>query len=408
VILIIYLILTWTLFEAYKPTWEARLRIGQTLDALFWIRAGGAITYFVYAYFFSNGSVDAFVYDNWGTFFADKFATGDFSPLYDVTQWRNAEFLGTNFVAYPNAIFFLITGYDTLTTYYLFSLVAWMGIMMALVGVRNAVGASLYSKAVWWMVLIPSFWFWNSTIGKDSFTFLGAGMVVYGVACTSIWRKIFWITIGTLISYAFREPFGLLLLIAVGLSSLFDARVNARQRIILAVLGASVLIMSGQALRAFTGLQSLELAEVNAQLEAIHNNTNYGGGVIEPKTFSPQGIIQSYIDVFLRPFVWEVRSIGYALAFIETALVALLLFRLIFKMNFLENLKRDNLFRFFVISIILFGLAVGLTEVNIGIILRHRSVIHVFVAGAYVLVRSKQYLQFRRVKQSKVKPFNLT
>lgn len=395
----LYAFIIWGFFLTYKPRWQQRLRIGKAIDALFWIRLVGAVAYFVFAYYLSNGSVDAFVYDNWGTAFADSFAEGDFSPLFDESQWRNGQFLGTNFVGYPNALFFLITVYDTLTTYYLFSLAAWLGIMVMLVGVAKQIGGPLFQKALWWMVLIPSLWFWNSAIGKDAFSFLGAGLVAFGVAHKQLQQRILWIGLGVAVSYFFRQPFGLLLLMAVGASVLFDRKVSNQQRAILAGAGVLVLLLTFQTVKSYMGVQSLEAAEVNAQLESMYQNTNFGGGVIESKTFSPQGIVQSYIDVFLRPFPWEIRSVTYLLAFVETALVALLLYRMIFRMQFVRQFREDNLFRFFVVSTVLFGLAVGLTEVNIGIILRHRSVIHLFVVGAYILVASKQYHRQLYTKQ---------
>jgi hypothetical protein len=152
------------------------------LDILFISRIVGSVCYYVFAYDFSDGSVDAFVYTTWGNNFADYFVANDFRPLYDPSYYRGGEFFYTNFVNYPTALFLILTGRDVLSVYYLYSLFSFVGLLYLIKSFAVYSNYRVPASTLKFFLIIPAFWFWNSTIGKDAPQFLGFGIFVYGLA----------------------------------------------------------------------------------------------------------------------------------------------------------------------------------------------------------------------------------
>ncbi len=351
------------------------------LDILFISRVFGTICYYIFAFYFTNGNVDAFVYTTWGNNFADYFVNFDFSPISDPVFYRGGEFFYTNFVNYPTALFLILTGRDVLSVYYLYSLVSFTGLLYLIKSFAVFSNFKVPASTLKYFLLIPAFWFWNSTIGKDAPQFLGFGIFVYGLVYKkNNLKKIFIIFLGLFISYSIRPPFALLLLMAWGASYFINFRDKGFTKILKIGFGIAIAFVAIYFIQQRLQIENLSVETISQSTERFQSGTDYGSGRIEGNSFSPGGIVMSFVNVLMRPFPWEMRNFNYLLAGIEIYIILFLFIRGIINFN-----SKLPLSKFFLFWILIFSVVIGLSENNIGTMARHRSLIFTAVVGLYYL-----------------------
>jgi hypothetical protein len=364
---------------------------------LFLSRIIGTICYFVFAFYFTNGNVDAFVYETWGSRFADYFTSFDFRPIYDPSMYRGGEFFYTNFVNYPTALFLMITNGDELTVYYIYSLISFTGILYFIKALAIHEQIKVSASTLKLFIIIPAFWFWNSTIGKDAFQFLGFGIFVYGLVYRQKgFKKIFIILFGIFINYAVRPPFALLLIMCWAGSYFINFKDKGLIKFLKIGVGIAIAFVAIYFIQERLQVENLSVENLNDKAQHYQRGTDYGSGKIGGNSLTPGGIVMSYVNVLMRPFPWEFRSFSFLLAGIEIYIVLYL---------FLKSLKTINfrlpIVKFFIFWILILGLVLGLSENNIGTLARHRSLIIFAVIGLYHLGKINVWKEFKN-KQSLV------
>jgi len=362
----------------------------------------GTTVYLIYALYFSGGAVDAFVYDNYAAVFADYFARFDFSPFTDQTLWRNGQLFYTNFVAYPAAIFMLLTFNSMFGIYLLFSLVCFVGLVYLYKAfVINYPGMRPVPLALG-LFLFPALWFWTSTIGKDAFMFLGVGLVCYGISDTKL--NYFRIAFGTAIVYAFRPPTAYMIVIALAAFFILNVNDSFFMRSVKIGAGVVLMLLMMNYLSEKWGIEDLSSESIAEIQQGSLRNNNYGTGALEEKSGGLASVPRGIVDVLARPFIWEIDSILALASAFEINFVLLLLFmsRQSVGRFLRESLKR-RLSTFILAFVGIYILSVGLFENNIGLIARHRAIIFPFLfVMAFGYYYSKDEVQ-RRMMQSKLK-----
>jgi hypothetical protein len=346
----------------------------------------GTVCYFIFAFYFANGNVDAFVYETWGTRFAEYFLSFDFRPIFDPAFYRGGEFFYTNFVNYPTAFFLIITGGDELSVYYLYSLVSFIGILYFIKGLAIYSKFKVDAATLKLFVLIPAFWFWNSTIGKDAPQFLGFGIFVYGLVYKGNGiSKVLIILLGLFINYAFRPPFALLLLMCWAASYFINFKDRGFKKFLKIGFGIAIAFVAIYYIQQRLQIENLSVENINDSAESFQRGTDYGSGMIEGNSFSPRGVVMSFVNVLFRPFPWELSSFSFLLAGIEIYIVFYLFIKALRNIDY----KRP-LVKFFLFWILILSLVVGMSESNIGTIARHRSLVILAILGLYYLGKIKK------------------
>jgi hypothetical protein len=341
-------------------------------------RIVGTLSYLYYAYYLTSGNVDAFIYDNWASLFAEYFIKGDFSPFTDPTLYRGGQLFYTNFVAYPAAFFLIITLGSTFGIYLLFSTACFVGLVLILKSFYTNYPQLDQYRITLYVLLFPAVWFWTSTIGKDSFVFLGIGFICFAFSPGRV-NYLYW-ALGLAIVYAFRPPVAYMVLLAIASLMIFNLKDSFFLKIIKASAGILVVIY----LLGFLGekwqIESFDAETISELQQITLKNNNYGTGALEEKRGGITAVPRGVLDVLARPFIWESRDLTSLLASFE---ISFMLF-IIFKQRqsvalFLNDSLRNPLSIFIVSFLVIYIVSTGLFENNIGLIARHRSIIFPFL-----------------------------
>ena len=356
----------------------------------------GTITYIVYAQYFSGGSVDAWVYDNYAAEFAEYFKRFDLSPFTDESLWRNNKLFYTNFVAYPAALFMIFTFNSTFGIYLLFSLVCFIGLFLFFKAFEKSYMFMNRERVLLFLMIFPALWFWTSTIGKDAFVFLGMGVLCIGISN----KKINYLVVlcGLAIMYAFRPPSAYVAVLAFGSFFVLNLKDAPIVKFIKIGLGIVIIIFMANYLSDLWGIEEFSNDELTELQRGTLRNSNYGTGALDSKGGGIASIPQGILDVLARPFLWEIRNFLTLASSLEINFVLLLLFikrKSVFR--FIRYSLSNRLSTFSLAFVLIYTITVGIFENNIGLIARHRIIILPFLflmAFAYDESVRKAYLRF--------------
>lgn len=373
------------------------------LNLIYWQGAGmrivGTLVYIYYAFNISDGAVDAFVYDNYASRFAEYFLAGDFSPFTNEKLYRGGELFYTNFVSYPAAFFIIITNNSIFGIYLLFSIVCFVGLVLLYKAFESEFEFLDRQSLLLLFFLFPTLWFWTSTIGKDAFMFLGIGLVCYGIRQNKI--NYLFLFSGIFILYAFRPPIAYMALIGIASIFIFNIKESLFFRFVKIIIGCVFLYFLFNFLAKEWGIEEFS-TETISQLQSttLHYN-NYGGGALEQKSGGLASIPRGVIDVLARPFIWESRNLLSLASSFEITFVLVLLFVKRKSVLFFIKKSLDNKLSTFVLAfLIIYILSVGIFENNIGLIARHRALIFPFL---FLMAYANRRLVQSRTLQKKVR-----
>ncbi len=367
-------------FVAKKMEWSIfRHPYLSTTYTLGWLsRLGGTLAYSGYAFFFSDGNVDAYVYYRYATKFTAYFKRLDFSPFTDESLYRNGELFYTNFVAYPTSFFQIITFDSLLGVYLLFSVVCYMGLILMLKAFLRNYGEMDIKKMATYVLLFPAVWFWTSTIGKDAFMFLG-----FGLLCTAFRpnNKINYLYLlsGIAVIYAFRPPAAYMAILSIAALFVFNLKDVLAVRAIKIGAGITMVIFILNYLSQQWGVESLDADSLSEFQESTQRNNNYGDGALEEKTGGLSSIPRGIVDVLARPFLWEVRNFSTLLSSLEITTLLLLLWSNRKSVSrFFKTALNKKISTFILAFITIYVVSAGLVMNNIGLIARHRAILFPF------------------------------
>lgn len=341
-------------------------------------RVVGTLAYLAYAVYFSGGSVDAFIYDNYAAIFAEYFSRWDFSPFTNEKLWRNGQLFHTNFVSYPAALFMLLTFNSTFGIYLLFSLVCFTGLVLLFRSFVINYERLEVKKISLFLFLFPALWFWTSTIGKDAFMFLGMGFICFGISNKNL--NYFYIALGVFTLYAFRPPTAYMAIIA--LAALFILNSNDTFLIKLVKIGAGTVLLlfilnyiSDQ-----WGVEDFSNESITELQSDVLRNNDYGTGALEKKSGGLASVPRGVIDVLARPFLWESTNPLTLASALEINFMLLILFLNRKSVGqFIRYSLQNRLSTFALSFLFIYILSVGIFENNIGLIARHRTILFPFL-----------------------------
>lgn len=249
------------------------------------------------------GTGDSFRYFRAGSAIAEELRSGVTEAFFGSgQQW------GTAFVERVTAIVLLVFGGNFITASLLFAMVAYGGlVLMALALARSYPPGARWQRGVAMVLYWPSLCFWPSTIGKEALIILAVGLVVFGWHGNGrTWRPMP-LFVGLVLSLFIRPHIAMMLALCLASAEWLApvARWSAAKVLRGAVLGA---------VGVAAVLVSLEQLGVDAQIDAMAQfaqeragRTQTGGSQIQ--AFSGPAVLpMAFVNVLLRPFVWEVRN----------------------------------------------------------------------------------------------------
>ncbi len=231
-------------------------------------------------------------------------------------------------------------------------------------------------------LFLPSLWFWGTGILKDPLCIYGLGIIVFNVFASekSKLRRGIFILLGAFvlvnikayILYCVLASFA----IAIAVKLFFDFNIIGKAAVI--ALFGFIGIISFSPIAAFI---STTLEQIVAQSEyfmkAYANTADDGtGNVLLEFDPSPGGLAilagKGMVNVYLRPFPWELRKIIYALSILENLLLYILIFKKI-KIVPIAISAKAILLRYFALGFVLsIGFIIGVTTFNLGTISRYK------------------------------------
>lgn len=344
---------------------------------------------FVGAYARQTMAADARIYFNWGHDFSQRFTQLDFSPLFDQSVWRHGEFLGTNFIGYPTALVISLLGPSWLGTFFAFGLLSFLGLVAYAVAYRRGFPGAPYAPYWAWVFLMPSLWFWPSSIGKESIMLVGMGIATLGFAGRGGRPQWLVMALGLVLVFCVRPQVVAVFMFAVMLSHwLHFGRWTVRrmaQGLAMLALGLTGLWFTMSA--TLGGDVSVEAITEYVDTNASRNDD--GGSSIDGVGASPAAVPIAIMNVLFRPFLWEAHNATSAISALELALMwGLVLLRRRELAAALRHWREHRMLRFAIPFVMLYVIALGMNLSNLGLLARQRVLVFpllflIVEAGAY-------------------------
>lgn len=408
----------------------------------FIVKAIGAIAIgLIYQYFYGFG--DTFGYYNMGKFFlqayqdeqasfSEIFFTGNqrfYSNLayqYDFSSWYafNPQ---TIIVARFSAFFSLLGGGYYLTTALFFALFSFAGIWQ-LYRTFVRLFPALHRSLAWFILFLPSVFFWGSGLLKDSLSMAGLGFLTFSSFQLFILRKkkIQSLLMIVLSAYLILEVKAYILFSfvpAVLMWILFEYRKRVKIKAIRSLLLPLILLLlvvgfgylNNQLSLTYENL-SLEnitksATELQQNIGAYESGSSYNIGQADGSLGSFLAILfPSLIVTLFRPFPWEINNVFSLISAFESLFFlwfTIRTFRRVGIKQFFGTITNKPIVLFCFTFAVIFAIAVGIASQNFGTLVRYKIpcmpfylvgvlLVNYYATGEINPLSKKKYSRVRR------------
>ncbi len=378
----------WSMRSSVDSSWIVRWVVAGYLAKI----VGTFARHYMVTVFYAGG--DSFRYYRAGTEMAQAWHRGGIPALSG-----NGAF-GTQIVEWVSGALFAIFNPDLLGGFLIFGFLAYLGQVFFYLAFRRWAEPHHLKPYAFFILFLPTYMFWPSSVGKDALVVLTLGACAYFVSRALESYEIRWL-IGLSVSLAglglIRVHIAALVLAALVGTALIarqrsDAKPGTRGRRLL-VLGAA--IAAGLfVISFFPGVLGVDLSattEVDGFTADVVRRTSESGTIAAGDPVSgPEDIPGALALVLFRPFIFEAREIQHLFAALETTL--LLVLTLVKLPVILRNLGswRENAYLVFA-TIYTVGFAIAFSVVrNLGIIARQRGQVLAFFIAFLVILGWKE------------------
>jgi hypothetical protein len=277
-----------------------------------------------------GGEGDALRYDRAGDYFVLNMAEGKFSI-------EGSELVGfpktTQFTGYATGMLYLVFGTSYLGGFFVFSWLAWIGLVMLFRSFQVAFPNAPPHRAAILILLLPSSVFWPSSIGKDALMVLAIGGMTLGAARLLTGRKrvhgLVYIALASLLMVQIRPHLLLISAIAIAGSQLASSADEPMERRSVLVRIAILLAMIPLAVSGLGRIDTLGGStggeDILASLDTTTERTGIGGSAFAAVPVrTPLDIPFAAVSVVYRPFLFEARSVAVAISALEGTLLLVL------------------------------------------------------------------------------------
>lgn len=373
----------------------------------FIVKVVGAVAIgLIYQYFYGYG--DTFGYYNMGKFFTRAvednpgnffkvFLTGDIdfynnlAYQYGFRSWHNFT-PQTVIVARFSAFFGLISGGYYLPIALFFALISFFGVW-SLYKTFLMLFPKLYRELAWFILFLPSLFFWGSGLLKDSLSVAGLGVMTWYCYRFFIEQKrklsyLIWIVLSIYLIFLVKAyillAFFPAILTWIVLEYRNKIRIASLRKLMLPFSFALILVLFGFISNQVSNVyEGLSLENITSTASTLQSNisiykasSSYSIGTID-------GSFGNFIRVmfpalgttFFRPFPWEVNNVLSILTALESLFFLWYTFMTFRRVGIKKSMglifsKPIVLFCFTFAMI--FGIAVGITSENLGTLARYK------------------------------------
>jgi hypothetical protein len=308
-------------------------------------------------------------------------APGQSFLTLDFWQYQGGSWWGTPFLTNISSIVLSVIGPSMRAEFLVFSLFAFFGLYLIARAFWRVQPGDQARSFTLWIWCWPSLWFWPASVGKEAVILLAFGLVVSGYAGDG--KRMNWIlaVAGLGLAFAIRPHVAAVLAMAavsahwLGTWTRFSLR-----RVAESIVALVVAVIALQGMAAQFGLDLTDAEGVQEFVSFRATRTQTGGSEIAPISGGPTGIPMAFVNIWMRPFPWDVHNATALVA----ALEILVFWYLVWKRRegvilALRNWRRHRLLRFAVPLLIAYTLMIGFTFSNLGIIARQRSPVFPFM-----------------------------
>lgn len=349
-------------------------------------RIVGSTARYEVLYRFYGGVGDAVGYYGDGVAFADRLWAGDLS-VFSWEQWFGGRWWGTNVVDNIAGLVISVTGPTMRGGFLAFSLLAFIGLYcIALAFARTCPNRSAVRFATW-IWFFPSLLFWPSSMGKEAVIMLGIGVITLGYVGRQ--SRVRWglVILGTTLVFFVRPHVAAAAMLAAGIAHWLGSweRVGIR-RVVEAIVMVVIVLVTLDRMRVAFGLSNADLEGVQEFISFRARQTMQGGSSLETLPSGPLGIVVSFVNIWMRPFLWEAHNATALLsAFEGTLLWGLVAYRFKSLKNGLAGWRQNRFLRFGMPLLFGYTVMLGMNFGNLGIIARQRSLVFPFFFGMLAL-----------------------
>jgi hypothetical protein len=322
-----------------------------------------------------DGKNDAFWYDFVGTDLAARFREGNYS--------LGAGASGSEFMELLTGIIYTFIGPTIVGGFVFYSWLGFLGLFMFYRAFVLAIPEGRKRTYARFIFFLPSFLFWPSSIGKESWMMFTLGIAAYGAANMLSGKTLrgFGIAgLGLWLAALPRPHISAVIGIAVAGAFILRRPSPERKRSAPLMKLASLIIVGGAAVffvaQASTFLQSSQIDTsegLGTALEQAADRTGKGGGEFTPPVItSPAKVPEAILTVLFRPTIPEAHNQQALLASVEsTFLLIYVLVRLKWALAALRMVRKRPYIAF---SVLVTGLLIGAFSAigNYGILARER------------------------------------
>lgn len=332
-----------------------------------------------------DGLGDAERYDTAATELASQFRALDFTGLGEIS--------GTRFLEVVTGLVQAAIGDTLIGTFFVFSFFGFVGMLLLYLAFCEGVPDGDHRRFRLLLFLVPSMWFWPSSIGKEAFMLLCLGAVALGVS--RLYRGaisgVVPLALGVWGVIVLRPHYALVALAALAVGVLapagrrtHGARGGGRRALLSRVAAPLALVIAvpfavGAAER-FFGIDNLDVDSTEEFFTDIDRRTSQGGSEFAaPDPNSPIGYPVAVVTGLFRPLPGEVSGASGAISSLEGASTLFITGRCLWRGR--GHLRRAVRIRFALFSLAFVGVYcyVFASIENFGIIARQRSLVLPFL-----------------------------
>lgn len=292
---------------------EADVKVARAI----WIGFGAKLIGYVVRYLVISeayGFGDSYAYHRAGSVLARSYRSGElFVPIPGIGGGS-----GTHAVKVITGLVYALTGSSMIVGALVFSLLSFTGMVLCVKAFRLAVPDGDHPRHARLVLLMPSMFFWPSSIGKDAWMLCALGILAYGAArlYTRNFGGLLLIATGTAAAAIVRPHIAVAAFAATALALLFRRaghgrrkRMNLVGKLLLFVpLGFASLMLLAKA-QTFLQVDDLSVQSLQAAGAQAGKQSNQGGSAYTPVPVeSPADLPWAAVTVLFRPFPIEASS----------------------------------------------------------------------------------------------------
>jgi hypothetical protein len=346
------------------------------------LRVVGAAVRYAVLFGVYRGSGDARRYYSRGLEDAASYWALDFSPLLDSSGWWGTKWWGAQFVVFSSSSVLSFLGPSMPGAFLVFSLLAFLGLSGFVLAFRRAypdVAAVRYARWIW---LFPALWYWPSSIGKEAIVLMGLGLAIAGYVGRN--GRINWILLfgGMFFVFAIRPQVAAVVIFSLVIAhwlSLMQGRWTLGRVVQGAVLFGAGMAGIWLAMQKI-GVGGFDVEGVQGYMEDKTGRGAGGGSAIDEVGVGLGGVPLALVNILVRPFLWEARSLMVLITSLEITLFWVIAwYRRDALLRSLRYWHTDRLLRVAIPFIVVYSLTLGMVIANLGIITRQRIFLFPFL-----------------------------